>query len=103
MFRQHNTGPENEATRKEALAMDGSAASLVAMPLVATLGLVAWLSLIAYAVRHPRWTHSASTAARGNLVLRVGQPVVPEPRPADHVVMEIGESSRAGQPAKLAA
>jgi hypothetical protein len=51
MFRQHNTGPENEATRKEALAMDGSAASLVAMPIVATLGLVAWLSLIAYGGR----------------------------------------------------
>jgi hypothetical protein len=83
--------------------MDGSAASLIAIPIVVTLGLVAWLSLIAYAVRHPRWTHRAATAARGNPVRRGGQLAVPDPRAAGHVVIEIGENASAGKAARLAA
>ena len=35
--------------------MDGSTASLIAIPIVATLVLAAWLLLVAYAAAHPRW------------------------------------------------
>jgi hypothetical protein len=83
--------------------MDGSAASLIAIPIVVTLGLVTWLCLIAYAVRHPHWTHSASTAARGNHVPGDGQLASAEPRVADHVVIEMGQDAGTGEAAKLAA
>jgi hypothetical protein len=47
--------------------MDGSTASLIAIPIVATLVLAAWLLLVAYAAAHPRWKHGTSSSpAREN-------------------------------------
>jgi hypothetical protein len=37
--------------------MDGSTASLIAIPIVVTLSLAAWLLLVAYAASHPQWKH----------------------------------------------
>jgi hypothetical protein len=34
--------------------MDGSTASIIAIPIVATLALAAWLLLVAYAAAHPQ-------------------------------------------------
>jgi hypothetical protein len=46
--------------------MDGSTASLIAIPIVVTLSLAAWLILVAYAAAHPRWKHGApATRADG--------------------------------------
>jgi len=37
--------------------MDGSTASLIAIPIVTTLALAAWLFLVAYAATRPQWKH----------------------------------------------
>lgn len=37
--------------------MDGSTASIIAIAVVATLGLVACLLLVAHAAAHPQWKH----------------------------------------------
>jgi hypothetical protein len=54
--------------------MDGSTASLIAIPIVATLVLAAWLLLVAYAAAHPRWKHGTAAAGPEN------------PAPADHQI-----------------
>jgi hypothetical protein len=53
--------------------MDGSSASLIAIPIVATLVLAAWLVLVAYAASHPQWKHGLSAAGRGNPAPAYGQ------------------------------
>jgi hypothetical protein len=42
--------------------MDGSTASLYAIPIVVTLALAAWLILVAYAAAHPQWKRQAPAA-----------------------------------------
>ena len=42
--------------------MDGSTASLIAIPIVVTLALAAWLVLVAYAAAHPQWKHGTASA-----------------------------------------
>ena len=44
--------------------MDGSTASLIAIPIVVTLALAAWLLLVAYAAAHPQWKHGTAAARR---------------------------------------
>ena len=43
--------------------MDGSTASLIAIPIVTTLrALAAWLLLVAYAAARPQWKHGTAAA-----------------------------------------
>jgi hypothetical protein len=46
--------------------MDGSTASLIAIPIVVTLALAAWLLLVAYAAAHPQWKHGTAAARPEN-------------------------------------
>lgn len=46
--------------------MDGSTASLIAIPIVVTLALAAWLLLVAYAAAHPKWKHGTAAAGPEN-------------------------------------
>jgi hypothetical protein len=62
--------------------MDGSAASLIAIPIVVTVALAAWLILVAYAASHPQWKHGAQAAGPGNPSPADGQLRTAEPRPA---------------------
>ena len=55
--------------------MDGSTASLIAIPIVVTLSLAVWLILVAYAAAHPQWKHGAP-ATRADDQLR---PIGPRP------------------------
>ena len=77
--------------------MDGSTASLIAIPIVVTLALAAWLLLVAYAAAHPQWKHG--TASVGP---QTDHQVCPaEPRSAD--VAHAGRDAIPEKPAKLAA
>jgi hypothetical protein len=51
--------------------MDGSSASVIAIPIVAMISLAVWLSLVAYAATHPRWKHRQPAA----------EPAYPRPAP----------------------
>ena len=42
--------------------MDGSSASLIAIPIVVIVVLAAWLILVAYAASHPQWKHGTQVA-----------------------------------------
>lgn len=42
--------------------MDGSALSLIVIPVVVVTGLATWLILVAYAVGHPAWKHGPAAA-----------------------------------------
>jgi hypothetical protein len=77
--------------------MDGSTASLIAIPIVVTLALAAWLLLVAYAAAHPQWKHG--TAAAGPETDHQVRPS--ESRPAD--VARAGQDTIPEKPAKLAA
>jgi hypothetical protein len=93
--------------------MDGSTASLIAIPIVATLVLAAWLLLVAYAATHPQWKHGTSAAAPENPAPENPAPENPasaghqirsaEPRPADLAPAHAGQHGIPGKPAKLAA
>jgi prepilin-type processing-associated H-X9-DG protein len=83
--------------------MDGSAASLIAIPIVATLALAAWLLLVAYAVARPQWKHGTAAAARGNPALADGHVRPAEPRPAGLAVADADQDAIPEMPAKLAA
>ena len=61
--------------------MDGSSASLIAIPIVVIVVLAAWLILVAYAAGHPQWKHGAPAAGSGNPAPADGQLRTAEPRP----------------------
>jgi hypothetical protein len=73
--------------------MDGSTASLIAIPIVVTLVLAAWLLLVAHAAAHPQWKHGPSAA----------EPHPADLTPADQTPAHAGQDAVADQPARLAA
>ena len=77
--------------------MDGSSASLIAIPIVVTFVLAAWLILVAYAATHPQWKHGTS-AMRADGQLRHA-----ELRAADQTVADAGHDAIPVEHAKLAA
>jgi hypothetical protein len=81
--------------------MDGSTASLIAIPIVVTLALAAWLLLVAYAAAHPQWKHGTAAAGPENPAPADDQIHPAESRPAD--LAHAGEDASPGKPAKLAA
>jgi len=90
--------------------MDGSTASLIAIPIVSTLALAAWLILVAYAAAHPRWKHGAAAAAparqaRADAQVAAAGPRTAEPRIAVPAQSGSGQGQNAipAVPAKLAA
>ncbi len=81
--------------------MDGSTASLIAIPIVVTLALAAWLILVAYAAAHPRWKHGTVAAGPES-----SAPADSDVRPAEHrpaALAGTGQDAIPGKPAKLAA
>ena len=62
--------------------MDGSSASLIAIPIVVTVVLAAWLILVAYAAAHPQWKHGTQAAGHPNPTPADGQLRTAEPHPA---------------------
>ena len=83
--------------------MDGSTASLIAIPIVVTLALAAWLLLVAYAAAHPQWKHGTGTAGTGQPAHADG-PVAPaESRPARLAPADADQDSTPEQPGRLAA
>jgi hypothetical protein len=83
--------------------MDGSTASLIAIPIVATLALAAWLLLVAYAAAHPQWKHGTAAAAPENPAPAGHQIRPAEPGPADLPLAHAGQDAIPEKPAKLAA
>ena len=96
--------------------MDGSTASLIAIPIVVTLSLAAWLLAVAYAAAHPRWKHGAAAAGAsdhsqaGAAAAGAGDhsqadvPVAPaEPRPAHLALADADQDAIPETPAKQAA
>jgi hypothetical protein len=62
--------------------MDGSSASLIAIPIVTSLVLAVWLIVVYYAAAHPQWKHGPQAAGRENPTPADGQLHSAEPRPA---------------------
>ncbi|HEV2932205.1 MAG TPA: hypothetical protein VGY96_03635 [Streptosporangiaceae bacterium] len=84
--------------------MDGSAASLIAIPIVVVLSLAAWLILVAYAASHPQWKHGSPAAGQPNpgpAAPADDQPLSSVPRESDRVLA--GSGALADQPAQRAA
>jgi hypothetical protein len=77
--------------------MDGSTASLIAVPIVVTLSLVAWLILVAYAAAHPQWKHGAPATRADGQFRPVG------PRLADRIPADADHGASVDERAKLAA
>jgi hypothetical protein len=80
--------------------MDGSTASLIAIPIVVTLSLAAWLLAVAYAAAHPRWKHGTAAAGSGHPSQADGPA---EPRPPHLALADADQDAVAEKPAKLAA
>ena len=80
--------------------MDGSTASLIAIPIVATLALAAWLLLVAYAATHPQWKHGTAASGPENLAPADRHVRPAEPGPA---LADAGQDAIPGKPAKQAA
>jgi hypothetical protein len=83
--------------------MDGSTASLIAIAIVVTLSLAAWLLMVAYAAAHPNWKHGAATAGADQLSQADGQVAPAEPRQAQVTLADTGQDTTPDRPAKLAA
>jgi hypothetical protein len=83
--------------------MDGSTASLIAIPIVVTVALAAWLLLVAYAAAHPVWKHGTAAAGTDRPAPAHGQARPAEPRPADQTLAAAGQHAVPDKPAKLAA
>ena len=84
--------------------MDGSTASLIAIPIVVVLSLAAWLIVVAYAATHPRWKHGSPAAGQpspGPAAPADAQPLRSVPRESDRVLA--GSGALADQPAQRAA
>jgi hypothetical protein len=82
--------------------MDGTTASLIAIPITAILALAAWLILVAYAATHPQWKHRTQAARPGNTAPVDGRIGPAEPR-AGLAPTDTGQDASPEQPAKLAA
>jgi hypothetical protein len=83
--------------------MDGSTASLIAIPIVTTLALAAWLLLVAYAAAHPQCKHGTAAARTGYPARADGQVRPAERRPAGLALADAGQDATTEKPAKLAA
>ena len=83
--------------------MDGSTASLIAIPIVTTLALAAWLLLVAYAAARPQWKHGTTAAGPGYPAPAGGQVRPAEPRPAGLALADPGQNAIPEKPVKLAA
>lgn len=83
--------------------MDGSTASLIAIPIVVTLSLAAWLLAVAYAAAHPRWKHGTASARAGHPSQADGPIAAAEARPAHLSLADPDRDAVAEKPAKLAA
>jgi hypothetical protein len=83
--------------------MDGSTASLIAIPIVATLALAAWLLLVAYAAVHPERKHGAAAAGVGHPAPADGQVRPAEPRPVGPALTDASQDAIPPKPARLAA
>jgi hypothetical protein len=83
--------------------MDGSTASIIAIPIVATLALAAWLLLVAYAAAHPQWRHGAAAAEPANPAPAPSHVRSDGPRPADLALADADQDATPAKPAKLAA
>jgi hypothetical protein len=78
--------------------MDGSTASLIAIPIVVTLALAAWLLVVAYAAAHPRWKHGPAAAeSRAADLAPAGQVT------AGQVAADADQDANPDKPARLAA
>ena len=83
--------------------MDGSTASLIAIPIVVTLSLAAWLLAVAYAAAHPQWKHGPA-AAGADHPPQADRPVTPaEPHPAYLALADADQDDLPEKPASLAA
>jgi len=79
--------------------MDGSSASLIAIPIVVVVVLAAWLILVAYAASHPRWKHGpAAKPAPADGQLRMA-----EPRRADRALAGADQDAITEKQARRAA
>jgi hypothetical protein len=83
--------------------MDGSTASLIAIPIVVTLALAAWLLLVAYAATHPQWKHGTAASGPENLASADGHARPAESDPADLALANAGQDAITEKPAKQAA
>jgi hypothetical protein len=83
--------------------MDGSTASLIAIPIVVTLALAAWLVLVAYAAAHPQWKHGTAAASTENPAPADHQIRPAGSRPADLALTRAGQDAIPEKPAKQAA
>jgi hypothetical protein len=86
--------------------MDGSSASLIAIPIVTSLVLAVWLIVVYYAAAHPQWKHGTPAAGHGNPTPADGQLRTAEPRPAAQARADADHDAIPGTPekhAKLAA
>jgi hypothetical protein len=83
--------------------MDGSSASLIAIPIVVVVVLAAWLILVAYAASHPQWKHGPQAAGQGNPAPAEGQLRTAEPRPAAQARASVDHDATPEKHAELAA
>jgi len=83
--------------------MDGSSASLIAIPIVVIVVLAAWLILVAYAASHPQWKHGTQAAGPGHPAPSDGQLRTAEPRPAAQARTSADHDAAPEQHIKLAA
>jgi hypothetical protein len=94
---------QRDVARKEVTAMDGSTASLIAIPIVVTLSLVAWLLAVAYAAAHPQWKHGTASAGADHLSQADALVRATESRPNHLALADAGEDVTPDKHAKLAA
>ena len=83
--------------------MDGSTASLIAIPIVTTLALAVWLLLVAYAAARPQWKHGTAAAGPENPAPAGHQIRPAERRPAGLALAHAGQDAIPEKPVKLAA
>jgi hypothetical protein len=83
--------------------MDGSTASLIAIPIVVTLSLAVWLVAVAYAAAHPQWKHGTAAADAGHPSQADGLIAPAEAGPAHLALADADRDAGAEKPAKLAA
>jgi hypothetical protein len=78
--------------------MDGSTASLIAIPIVVTLALAAWLLVVTYAAAHPRWKHGPAAGESSPADLTPADQTA-----ADQTADDTGQDAIPDEPARLAA
>ena len=83
--------------------MDGSSASLIAIPIVTSVVLAVWLIVTYYAAAQPRWKHGPQATGQGNPTPADGQLRIAEPRPAAQVRASADHDATPEKHAKLAA